>query len=488
MSRSLILGVDPAKRKFTACLMDSQGDLLMASADFAMARGGFDALLAGLRPHRLNGGRLVVGIEASAALDDNLMEFFASEQAREDGELCLLRLDAGQVARFSGPRPIRGKTDKTDARRIAQFARAYAARLAAFQADPQAQAMTRLINEREQLVKDNTALKNRLQDRLVVSFPEFEQVFEKPCSELALMVLRQVQTAAGCARKRAATLAGLRARKGGHAVGPKRAQRLVELAKRSIASATAPSDGQTVDYFCARLQLNAGRIAQIEAQIQAYAQSDRTQALTQPTQDQITLAPAACAQPQPESTPSAIAAPALGPPQAPPPPDLPAQIRLADTMPGIGVTGAATLVLRCRDLTRFSSAKALAAQLGTCPDRVQTGSSQDRAALTYRGDRRTRSTLYLLTLSACQSDPAMAFHRWRHRRQGHTRKQAICACMNRQARILWSVVNDQTPYDLIKAITNAKIHHPQLWITFLQEVLPKLKNMGKEPKKIAKAA
>lgn len=124
MNRSLILGLDPAKRNFTACLMDTQGAVVMASTDFAMNHAGLEALVARLRPHRAAATRLLVGVEASAALDDNLLAFLASPAARADGELSVLRLDAGPVARFSAARPIRGKTDKADARRMAEFTRA----------------------------------------------------------------------------------------------------------------------------------------------------------------------------------------------------------------------------------------------------------------------------------------------------------------------------------------------------------------------------
>jgi transposase len=118
MNPSLILGIDPAKRNFTACLMDAQGLILMRGTDFAMDRAGLEGLVGRLRPHRSAACRLFVGVEASAALDDNLLHFFASETALADGPVTLLRLDAGQVARFSGARPVRGKTDKADARRI----------------------------------------------------------------------------------------------------------------------------------------------------------------------------------------------------------------------------------------------------------------------------------------------------------------------------------------------------------------------------------
>lgn len=466
MTATLSLGIDPAKRKFTACLLGADGPPLLAPEDFPCELAGFEALLERLRPHRAGASRMFVGVEASASLDDNLLAFFASDAARADGPLTLLRLDAGQVARFSEARPVRGKTDSADARRIAAFTRAHAERLDAFELDERAQAMARLMSERAHVVQDATALANRIQDRLVVSFPEFDKVFAEPCGELPIALLAKLPTAAAWAKKRPASLAEIRARKGGHCLGIERAERLVKLAKDSIASATAPSDAGTISHFCALLQLNRERLAQIEAEIRAYVKET------------------------PEAAPSEASTQEAEKKaeQGKPPATIPEQIVLADSLPGFALVNSAVAVLRARGLGRFASAKAFAAQIGACPDRRQTGSSKDSARLTHRGDRVARSNFYLSTLSACGIDPAMAFHKWRLQRKGLRPKQAVCACMNRYAKILWAVVHSQTPYDPRKGIDNAKRHHAELWKTFVKDELPKIKNMGKESRNLAAAA
>jgi transposase len=442
MNPSLVPGLDRAKRNFTACLFGASGRAPRAPGDYPADRAGMEALLARLRPFRAAGARLVVGIEASASLDDNLLAFFDSAAARADGPLTLLRLDAAQVAGFRGPRPVRGKTDKTDARRTARFTLTFAAELDAFEADPQAQAMLRLVNERATLVEESVALKNRLQDRLIIAFPEFERVFPDPCSEFALHVLSQVPTAAHCARKRPATLAAMRARKGGHCVGPERAAKLLALARRSVASAVSEDDAETIQYLVQRLTHNARRIARIAQRLG----------------DWIGQAPAA--------------APAPASPETPAPLSVPEQIRLADSLPGFAAVGAATIVLRCRGIARFPTGKALAAQLGACPDRNQTGASEKPGRLTHRGDRRTRAVLYLLALTACRHDPAMAFHQWRLLGKGLTKKQAVCAQMNRLARILQAVIRTRTPYDPARAAATARARHPDLWKIREQAGLP----------------
>ena len=64
-----------------------------------------------------------------------------------------IRVNPGQSARFGGPKPRRDQTDGSDSGHIAEFVRVYGQRLEAFDHDPKAQAMTRLINERQRLVR-----------------------------------------------------------------------------------------------------------------------------------------------------------------------------------------------------------------------------------------------------------------------------------------------------------------------------------------------
>jgi hypothetical protein len=124
MHSSLILGIDPAKEKFTAAFFAAADPKPQPGRDFPMSRQGFDELAQTIAGRLAGGQRLVVGVEATAALDDNLPAWLAAQRRR--WPLTLLRLDPAQVARFSGARPVRGKTDKADARRIARQAARFA--------------------------------------------------------------------------------------------------------------------------------------------------------------------------------------------------------------------------------------------------------------------------------------------------------------------------------------------------------------------------
>ena len=139
------------------------------------------------------------------------------------------------------------------------------------------------------------------------------------------------------------------------------------------------------------------------------------------------------------------------------------QIQLLDSIPGIATVAASTLVLGTRGLARFDSGSALAAQWASCPERTQTGTSLDKTRLTARGDHKRRAMLYLSVQVACMYDPAFAFHKWRMIQAGLCPQQAVCAVMNRMARVAWALVAKNQTYDVNYMVGQIQIHHAELW-------------------------
>ena len=460
------LGVDPAKEKMTVCLLDGRATQVAGPADLPCTREGFDALLGLLGAHVPAGAQLVVGVEASASLDDNVLALFTS--TRHPWRVRVIRVDAAQVKGFTGPRPVRAKTDRADARRIARFTHAYAGELARFADNAQLLAMQRLVNERLALADDLTAQKNRLRDRVVISFPELTQVFADPCTGPALALLCMAPTARHAAAKRLSTLAGAKAaRRGSHAVGAQRAAAIQALARTSIASACTDTDAATIVRLARRIALLLDQKREVEDHLERFAATPPApQPAATGTEADIAGAEADIAGAE------AVDGDAVGGEA-----DIAHQIRIAASLPGIGLLGASAIVLRSCGVRRYTSAKAFAAQMGVCPERQQTGTSRDTARLTRRGDRRLRAIVFLCVMGTCRADPAMDFHCWRLKRAGLTPKQALCACMNRLARLLWTLIRTNTPYDPARSIQNAEKHHPNLWETYLK-TRPKLGTTG----------
>jgi transposase len=430
MNASFVLGIDPGKSFFAATLMHSTGERIWKARQFDMSRDGFDALRSSLPD-----GDLTVGIEASGRIDDNLLAWFGRWQSCcRDRKVTVIRVNPGQSARFGGPKPRRDQTDGSDSDHIGEFTRVYAHRLEAFEHDPKAQAMTRLINERQHRVEELAATKNRIHEQLLVCFPEFTQMFADPFAKLARAALKQVPTARQAAKRRPLSLARVKAGHKERSLGTEAAQRLIELAKKSIASACEDNDAAAMVFLLNQLDLLERRLTEIEQTLVAYE-----------------------AQANDEVGPSAEQGVSAA-----------RQVQLLDSMPGIATVAASTLVLGTSGLARFDSGSALAAQWASCPERTQTGTSLDKTRLTARGDHKRRAMLYLATQVACVYDPAFAFHKWRMIQLGLCPQQAVCAAMNRMARVAWALVAKNQTYDVNYMISQIQIHHAELWKTFVR--------------------
>jgi transposase len=430
MNASFVLGIDPGKSFLAATLMHSTGERIWKGRQFDMSREGFDELISSLPD-----GDVTVGIEASGRIDDNLLAWFGRwRSCCANRKIAVIRVNPGQSARFGGPKPRRDQTDESDSDHVGEFTRVYAHRLEAFEHDPKAQAMVRLINERQHRAQELAATKNRIHEQLLVCFPEFTRIFADPFAKLARAVLRQVPTARQAAQRRPLSLARVKAGHKERSLGTEAAQQLIQLAQRSIASACEDNDAAAMIFLLDQLDLLEKRLANIEETLSAYAaQADHE------------LGPAA----------------AQGVSAA-------RQVQLLDSIPGMATVAASTLVLGTRGIARFDSGSALAAQWASCPERTKTGTSLDKTRLTARGDHKRRATLYLATQVACMYDPAFAFHKWRMIQRGLCPQQAVCAAMNRMARVAWALVDRNQTYDVNRMIGQIQIHHAELWKTFVR--------------------
>ena len=430
MKASFVLGIDPGKSFFAATLAHSTGERVWKARQFDMSREGFESLKSGLPE-----GDLTIGIEASGRIDDNLMAWLGEWRLScQDRNIRLIRVNPGQSARFGGPNPRRDQTDGSDSDHVAEFTRIYERRLEAFDYDPKAQARTRVMGERQRLVEDLAATKNRIHEQVLVCFPEFTQVFADPFAKLARAVLREIPTARRVVRRKALSLARVKTERRDRFLGPERAQKLIQLAKRSIASASEDDDEAAMGFLIDQLELLEKRLAHIERTLVAYVQQAKAE--TETPGEGVSAA---------------------------------RQIGLLDSIPGIAIVAAATLVLGTRGLARFDSGKALSAQWASCPERTETGTSLKKTQLTARGDHKKRAMLYLGTQTACNYDPAFAFHKWRMIRRGLCPQQAVCAEMNRMARVIWALVTRNQMYDVNRMIEQIRIHHAGLWKDFVRQ-------------------
>jgi transposase len=420
------LGIDPAKGSFFACLLGPQGQApILRSTEYPMSSDGFEALRDELLRLVPQDATLFAGIEATCALDDNLLHYFRNLSA--PFTIITLRLDGAQTRRFSGATPVRGKTDRADAHRMASFTATYAASLSTFEQSPEGQTMACLANERLSLVDDIVRTKNRLRDYLVRIFPELERVVDNIFTPTMLALLRKAPTPAQIARMSLKSLSEFRAKiPYAHAVGEAKAKAILTEAKRSIGCQSVLPI--TLRHAIDQLELLIGQRREIDKMLE----------------DMLNTAG--------EKTPPIIS-----------------EARALTSIPGISTIVAVTITARARGISRFTSAKAFAAQLATHPCEDQTGTTRARASLSHRGDRRSRPLLFQAALCATSKNPYFAFYAWHHQKAGQTPKQAICSVMNRLARLCWKLAVTDTRWSGHHMKANIIKHHAEEWNSFITE-------------------
>jgi transposase len=123
-----------------------------------------------------------------------------------------------------------------------------------------------------------------------------------------------------------------------------------------------------------------------------------------------------------------------------------AQLKLVQSVPGIGPVIATTLIASLPELGQLSD-KRLSALVGVAPLNRESGS--------YRGKRRiwggradVRAVLYMGALVGVRHNPVLKAFYERLLAKGKAKKVALTACMHKLLRILNAMVRDQKPWQV----------------------------------------
>jgi transposase len=132
---------------------------------------------------------------------------------------------------------------------------------------------------------------------------------------------------------------------------------------------------------------------------------------------------------------------------------MPDEVERLRTVPGVGPIVALTALAYFARPARFKNAKHAASYTGLVP---QTYNSADRECyghITKQGPRELRNMLCEAAQHAAKKGhPLQAFYRKVRNKKGH--KVAVIAVAHRLARILWSMMKKQTPFDIARFAAN----------------------------------
>lgn len=396
---TLIIGVDIAKKKHWACIMDGRTELPVGSPfAFQNTRDGFLRLLGqiGKAQERTGASRVVVGMEPSGHYWKALAAFL-----REIG-ITVVTVSPVHVKRakeFDDNSPT--KSDQKDAWVIARrvndgdFFDPYLPE--GVYADLRA-----LTNSRQQQrTKLNQAL-NQLQALLDEYFPEFTSVFADPLGQAAMHMLTHAPFPGDVLALAPEELAQALSRASNGRVGAKRAGKLREAAKVSI--------GLKHGHQAIRL-----RLRQCLAEVAFWK-----------GQLQETEAAMADALEMTGVTPYLL------------------------SVPGVGVVTAASLLGEAGDLARYEDWRQLRKLAGYNLKENSSGEKHGRTRISKRGRPVLRCLLYQAALVLVAKNPQFKalFDHLKTREQNPLQgKQALVAVACKLLRVLFTLAHKQRHYD-----------------------------------------
>ena len=124
-----------------------------------------------------------------------------------------------------------------------------------------------------------------------------------------------------------------------------------------------------------------------------------------------------------------------------------AQVKLVESIKGVGLASAVRIMLEVEDVNRFSTVKQITAYFGVHPTFKQSGDGTWNIKMSKKGRSEIRGVLYMCSLTAIRYDDNFRQLYGRFRDKGMNHYQAIGVCMHKMLRVIYGVLKNQTPYD-----------------------------------------
>jgi len=382
-------GIDVAKRKHVACIIDSDGRFVTRSQSFHNSAEGFQQILVRLKDA---GGpqKVSIAMEATGHYWYSLHDFLV----RQGYSVAVLNpIQTAQQAK-KGIR--KSKTDKIDARHIATVLKNGEQR-AALVPGEFAMSCRQLTRLRYTQVQQGAKLKQLLWARLHPVWPEYEGLFAAPFGKTGRTLLRTAPTPAEVLALAPEQLAELVGKASRGKFGPAKVEQIRQAATRSVGMRRG-GEGAAI---CIR---------SILTQIEALA----------PIREQL------------ETDIKALAD------------RIPAYVL---TLPGADPFKAVSLFGETDPIETFRTPEQLVAFAGLDPTVFQTGQyDAPRRSISKRGSSFLRRTLWGMAMRSLQQEGELHDYWLRKRREGTHHLTAVTAIAAKICRRAWRILTDERDY------------------------------------------
>jgi transposase len=398
------VGIDIAKRTHVAVIMNEDNSLEMKPFSFNNDKSGFKKLLIHLQTLCCNLSDIIIGMEATGLLFENLYRHLQSL------EYNVVLLNPYQTAKFREMDTMkRVKNDNIDSVMIAallksgRFSEGYVSQ-------EQLQSLRELYRNRSSIENQLKALKRQTSAILTVVFPELESVIRDPYNVTGLALIEKYPTAKhyhhASVERILKTFRGIK----GNNFNRNKAQALLNASKNSIYSGVA-SEARALN-----IRMNIAQIRLLQTQLDEILLT--MQSLFTGTQvkqeDQEVME------------------------------ELIDNLR---TIPGIADKTILALLAECGNLDRFYAPKALIGFLGLYPTLSQSGDSTRNGRLAKRGASLAKKAIYLASIAAIRHNDEMRTIYMNYRSKGRAKKEAIIIVARKLLTIIYTIYTRNVPYD-----------------------------------------
>lgn len=393
LERTLVIGVDVASEKHVGVIR-GPGGLAVGPFAFDNDRSGFQVLANKVAAvHGARGlAEVVLALEPTGPYGEALARWARDRDWRVIG---VLGAHTSRAKELWGNSPL--KSDPKDAQVICDLA--VEGKWVTFSLREGAYAeLKALVTHREQLVRSQTTLKNQVRALLRVLFPEFLHVMPGVFTKSGLQLLARFPLPQSYGTTDGTALTRMLRGWSRGRLGRARAEALLAVAKQSV-GVRAGLETRTWVLCRAvhRLVALAGDVRAVEARMARWLEAIPYGAVLQ-------------------------------------------------SMPGVGVVTAATLLGECGDLRAYPSAQELLKFCGLNLVNTSSGRYQGRNRISKRGSRLARHQLYLLAGRLAKVDSPWRGMYDRLRAHGAQKKEALVAMSRKAVRVLFALARDTVSY------------------------------------------
>jgi len=381
--------VDVSKDFSTAQGVDKNGKKLFYLR-FAMNAGGFSELLKAMIKFPEHRTEITVAMESTGCYHINLFSFLSSE-----GVACVV-VNPLLITNFARLSLRKTKTDKKDAKTIAQFLLANEKSLSAIAFSQDTQDIKDLWRERESMTVLISGMKNDIKRLLQGTFPELEKL----CSPYGETMLHFLQRFPSARLVRAAKQRDIE--KALICPDEKRkrvivsAEDIIAAAKSSVASSGAAKELILSEKISTLLYLQK--------------KNERITEVLIETCESLMIE----------------------------------ELDIIRSIDGVNDITGSTFLAEIGDINNFTSYKHIIAFAGLDPSIHQSGQYVGRSTISKRGNRHLRRIIFLMTLCAVRSKNAFREYFLRRKQEGLPPKKAILATAHKLIRVIFAMLSNKT--------------------------------------------